>query len=88
MRRNEAYFAVVDVSELPFLMIDGHGDPNVSPVYLEALQALYSLSYAARAIAKSELGRVHTVGPLEGLWSATNPHAFISGDKAAWDWTR
>lgn len=80
-------FAVVDVPELSFLMIDGHGDPNASPAYIAALQALYPLSYAVRAIAKSELGRVHTVGPLEGLWSATDPRAFASGDKAAWDWT-
>lgn len=80
-------FAVVDVPKLSFLMIDGHGDPNSSSDYLAALQALYPLSYAVRAIAKSELGRVHTVGPLEGLWSATDPRAFASGDKAAWDWT-
>jgi hypothetical protein len=80
-------FHVVEVPELSFLMIDGHGDPNVSPAYAEALQALFSLSYAVRAIAKSELGRVHTVGPLEGLWSAEDPGAFIAGEKSAWDWT-
>jgi hypothetical protein len=80
-------FHVVDVPELSFIMIDGHGDPNVSPAYAEALQALFSLSYAVRAIAKSELGRVHTVGPLEGLWSAEEPAAFVAGEKSAWDWT-
>jgi hypothetical protein len=80
-------FHLVEVPELSFLMIDGHGDPNVSPAYTEAVEALFSLSYAVRAIAKSELGRVHTVGPLEGLWSAEDPRAFVAGDKSAWDWT-
>ncbi len=80
-------FHVVEVPELSFLMTDGHGDPNVSPAYAEAVEALFSLSYAVRAVAKSELGRVHTVGPLEGLWSAEDPRAFVAGDKSAWDWT-
>ena len=43
---------VVDVPELLFLMVDGHGDPNTSPAYTEAVQSLYSLSYAVRAVAK------------------------------------
>ena len=80
-------FHVVEVPALSFLMIDGHGDPNTSAAYTDALQALYSLSYAVRAIAKNELGRIHTVGPLEGLWSAEDPAVFVSGDKSAWDWT-
>ena len=80
-------FHVIEVPALSFLMIDGHGDPNVSPAYAEAVEALFSLSYAVRATAKSELGRVHTVGPLEGLWSADDPTAFVAGNKSAWDWT-
>jgi hypothetical protein len=80
-------FHVVEVPELPFLMVDGHGNPNTSPAYAEAVQALFTLSYAVRSIAKRELGRVHTVGPLEGLWSAEDPRVFVAGDKSAWDWT-
>ena len=56
-------FHVVEVPELLFLMVDGHGDPNVSHAYAEAVQALFTLSYAVRTTAKRELGRVHTVGP-------------------------
>ncbi|MDO5736753.1 MAG: GyrI-like domain-containing protein, partial [Propionibacteriaceae bacterium] len=78
---------VVEVPELLFLMVDGHGDPNTCSAYTDAVQALYSLSYAVRAIVKQELGRVHTVGPLEGLWSAEDPAAFRTRDKSAWDWT-
>ena len=80
-------FHVVDVPEIAFLMVDGHGDPNTSPAYTEAVTALYTLSYAVRAIAKADLGRVHTVGPLEGLWSADDPAVFVTREKNAWDWT-
>ena len=80
-------FHVVEVPELTFLMVDGHGDPNVTTAYTDAVEALFTLSYAARAIAKHDLGRVHTVGPLEGLWSADDPTTFVTRDKGAWDWT-
>lgn len=80
-------FAIVDVPDMGFLMIDGHGDPNTSVAYREAVEALYAASYAVRAVAKTRLERVHTVGPLEGLWSAEDPEAFRTRDKSAWDWT-
>lgn len=78
---------IVDVPELQFLMADGEGDPNVVPAYPEAVQALYTLSYAVRAIAKRTLSRVHTVGPLEGLWRASDPGAFVRREKTSWQWT-
>ncbi len=78
---------LVDVPDQTFLAVDGHGDPNTSPAYAEAVEALYTLSYAVRAAAKAELGRIHTVAPLEGFWSAEDPRVFVTGDKSAWDWT-
>ena len=78
---------VVEVPEQLFLTVDGHGDPNTSPDYHEAVRALFTLSYAVRAVAKAELGRVHVVGPLEGLWSADDPRVFTERTKSAWDWT-
>lgn len=80
-------FAVVDVPETAFLMVDGHGDPNTAPAYRAAVEALYTAAYAARAVAKAELGRVHVVAPLEGLWTAADLAVFRSRDKDAWDWT-
>lgn len=80
-------FEIVDVPEMGFLMIDGSGDPNTSPAYREAVEALYPASYAVRAAAKTKLGRVHTVAPLEGLWSAEDLRVFRSREKSAWDWT-
>ena len=45
-------FEVVDVPEIGFLMVDGHGDPNTSVAYREAVEALYATSYAMRAVGK------------------------------------
>lgn len=80
-------FALVDVPDMGFLMIDRHGDPNASAAYPAAVQALYTASYAVRAVARTTLERVHTVGPLEGLWSAADLKVFRSRNKNAWDWT-
>ena len=80
----------IDTVEVPpmwFLRVDGRGDPNTAPAYRTAVESLYVMSYAIRAIAKSELGRVHTVGPLEGLWYADDLGAFTGRDKDAWSWT-
>lgn len=79
--------ALVDVPEFAFLMVDGHGDPNTADAYREAVEALYSVSYAVRFAAKKELGRVHVVGPLEGLWWAENPDVFLTRSKDDWSWT-
>ncbi len=80
-------FTIVDVPALAFLMVDGHGDPNTAPAYREAVEALFATSYTVRALAKARLERVHTVGPLEGLWSAADMDTFRTRDKSAWDWT-
>ena len=65
---------LVDVPEMGFLMIDGHGDPNTSAAYREAVEALYVASCAVRTAGREQLGRLHTVAPLEGLWSAARLH--------------
>ena len=80
-------FEIVEVPPMEFLMVDGRGDPNTSADYRQAVEALYVASYAVRAAAKSRLGKVHTVGPLEGLWSADDQEAFRTRDKNTWEWT-
>jgi len=80
-------FEIVEVPLLEFLMVDGHGDPNTSTAYRAAIEALYAASYAVRAVTKTRLGKVHTVGPLEGLWSADDLDVFRTRNKSAWDWT-
>lgn len=80
-------FDLVDVPELRFLMADGRGDPNIADDYRRAVEALYATAYTIRSTARSELGRVHTVGPLEGLWYADDLQVFTSRNKNAWSWT-
>lgn len=79
-------FEIVDVPNMRFLMADGSGNPNTSAEYRAVVQALYATSYAVRALAMEELGRKHTVGPLEGLWWADDLRSFLSRDKDEWLW--
>jgi len=80
-------FTTPTVPRLGYLMADGHGDPNTAHEYRDVVMALYTLSYGVRALAKQELNRTHTVGPLEGLWSATDLEVFRTRQKSAWEWT-
>ena len=44
---------LVQVPPLRFLCVDGHGDPNTSPAYTAAVQALFGVSYAVSSLACS-----------------------------------
>ncbi|KAE8762893.1 GyrI-like domain-containing protein [Georgenia thermotolerans] len=79
---------VLDVPDLRYLMIDGRGDPNTSPAFTEAVQALYPVAYTLKFASKDELGRDYVVPPLEGLWWAEDMDAFTTArDKSRWRWT-
>lgn len=81
-------FRIVDVPDLQYLMIDGHGDPNTAPAYADALAALYPVAYKIKFASKRELDRDYVVPPLEALWWATDMDAFTARrDKSQWDWT-
>ncbi|WP_144122554.1 GyrI-like domain-containing protein [Catellatospora sichuanensis] len=80
-------FAVVDVPELRYLAVDGHGDPNTSTAYTAAVEALFGVAYHLKFASKKTLDRDFVVGPLEGLWRADDPTAFVTRDKDAWAWT-
>ncbi|MUL41086.1 hypothetical protein FZ103_07805 [Streptomonospora sp. PA3] len=81
-------FRVVDVPDLQYLMIDGHGDPNTSPLFAESVRALYPVAYKLKFASKQDLGRDHVVMPLEGLWWAEDMDAYTAArDKSKWDWT-
>jgi hypothetical protein len=77
----------VPVPALWFLCLDGHGNPNTSQAYAAAVQALYSVSYAAKFAVKKAGGPAFKVSPLEGLWWAADMSTFLTGDKSEWDWT-
>ena len=80
-------FQLVDVPELPFLMVDGKGDPNTSGSYSDAVAALFAVSYALKFASKRRLERDYVVAPLEGLWSADDPEKFVARAKDDWEWT-
>ncbi len=87
-RAKRGEFRILDVPDRQYLMIDGHGDPNTSPVYTEALAALYPVAYKLKFASKRELDRDYVVPPLEGLWTADDLDAFTTArDKSQWDWT-
>ena len=75
----------VPVPAMVFLAIDGQGDPNASG-YGAALGVLYPLAYGIKFARKAEAADF-VVPPLEALWWAEDPTAFVSGDRAAWRWT-
>ncbi len=78
---------VVDVPPLNFLMVDGRGDPNTTAAYKEAVEALFSLSYALKFMVKKELAVDYAVMPLEGLWWVDDMSQFSVDDKSGWQWT-
>lgn len=80
-------FSIVTVPPLNYLMVDGRGDPNNSPTYTDAVQALYSVSYALKFMAKNELEQDYTVMPLQGLWWSEDNSHFVSNEREAWEWT-
>jgi len=87
-RARKGRFDIVDVPSLSYLMIDGHGDPNTTPQFINAIEALYPLAYTLKFASKQRLGRDYTVMPLEGLWWADDHASFTSSrDKSKWDWT-
>ena len=78
----------VEVPPLKYLMIDGHGDPNNSPEYQEAVSALYTLAYTIKfKIKKGPQAIDFVVSPLEGLWWVPDMRDFSTEDKSNWDWT-
>ena len=79
---------IVDVPRMNFLMIDGEGDPNTSQTYQDAIEALFSVSYALKfMIKRSDLEIDYGVLPLEGLWWTDDMSKFNAVNKDKWKWT-
>ncbi|NMB61802.1 MAG: hypothetical protein GYA18_05620, partial [Chloroflexi bacterium] len=78
---------LIDVPTMNYLMIDGHGDPNTVKAYKDAVEALFSLSYAIKFSIKKEMAIDYSVFPSEGLWWVEDMEQFTTDDKSSWDWT-
>jgi len=83
------HISTVDVPALPYLMIDGAGDPNTAPAYAQAVEVLFSVAYTAKFMVKKLAAAAvdYAVMPLEGLWWSEDMATFTTGDKSAWQWT-
>jgi len=77
----------VQVPAMNFLMIDGHGDPNSSADYSDAIQTLYPLAYAIKFLCRQNQLEDFGVMPLEGLWWSQDMREFATADKRNWLWT-
>ena len=78
---------LVDLPPMNFVMIDGSGDPNKAQEYQDAIEALYSISYAIKFAVKKDQGIDYGVMPLEGLWWTDNMSLFTTANKDIWKWT-
>ena len=80
--------SLIEVPEMAFLMIDGHGDPNTSADYRKAIQALYAVAYTVKfTLKRAADGLDFGVMPLESLWWVPDMSTFLTEDKSAWNWT-
>ncbi|KAE9632501.1 GyrI-like domain-containing protein [Parasedimentitalea maritima] len=73
------------IPSMPYAMVDGQGDPG-GPDFGKAIAALYSVAYGVKFKCKAA-EQDFTVPPLEALWMADDPTAFVRNDRAAWVWT-
>lgn len=81
-------FRILDVPKMQYLMVDGHGDPNTSRAFTDAIETLYPVAYKLKFMSKLELDKDYVVPPLEGLWWAQDMNKFTTDrNKADWDWT-
>jgi hypothetical protein len=80
--------AMLDVPAMPFLMVDGHGDPNTAPAYAAAVEALYTVAYTVKFAVRRAPGEFDFgVMPMEGLWWVPDMASFSVSKKEDWDWT-
>jgi hypothetical protein len=80
-------YVEVILPSMSFVKVDGSGDPNTAIAYRNAVEWLYSVSYALKFAAKSDLGINYVVPPLEALWWSDDPGSFIRREKDRWRWT-
>lgn len=78
---------LVEVPRMNHLMIDGQGDPNTAPEYMEAMEALFGVSYTLKFMLKAKAVVDYTVMCLEGLWWMDDMREFSMDRKDEWKWT-
>jgi len=74
---------LVTVPAMPYLVIEGVGNPSTSRAFQEAIQALYSAAYTMKFGAKSAGVAEWKVMPLEALWWKPSGRDLSDADYAA-----
>lgn len=77
--------AIIEVPEMSFLTVDGSGAPE-SQGFMDAVSALYGMSYTLKFMLK-KAGRIdYKVMPLEGLWWMKGTREFDVNARDSWQW--
>jgi len=74
---------LVTVPAMPYLVVEGVGNPSTSQAFQEAIQALYSAAYTMKFGARAAGVAEWKVTPLEALWSTTSGKDVSDADFAA-----
>jgi hypothetical protein len=81
---------LIDVPKMNFIMVDGAGNPNDNPGFMEAVELLYGLSYTIKMSHKNGQAPAgyfeYVVLPLEGLWWIEGG-SFSFDIRDNWQWT-
>ncbi|WP_461612400.1 GyrI-like domain-containing protein [Clostridium sp. Marseille-QA1073] len=79
--------SILKMPKLKYLMINGHGNPNTSKEYKDAVETLFSLAYTIKFMIKnSDLKIDYGVMPLESVWWTDNINDFLIDNKDIWKW--
>ena len=76
---------LVEVPEIQYLMVEGHGDPNISQEYKDTFGIIYPVAYTLKFMSKGK-GKDYVVMPPEALWWADDMNDFLTGNKDNWNW--
>ncbi len=78
-------FVLVDVPEMRFVMIDGHGAADRAALD-HAVKWLFAAISPIKRIARERMGKNFVEPPLEGLWWADDIQDFICGKRDKLNW--
>ncbi|MDC9720736.1 MAG: GyrI-like domain-containing protein [Gammaproteobacteria bacterium] len=82
------HIGFIEIPDMQFLMIDGIGNPNDEATFGAAIEALYGMAYTIKFMLKKSIKPFDSVVmPLEALYWADDPSAFVEKRYAEWHWT-
>lgn len=78
---------LIEIPKLNYLAIQGSGNPNTTPMYQEAIEALYAVAYTIKFKIKKEGQMDYGVMPLETLWWLPEEKTEMDeSNKSSWCW--